>query len=185
MSHITDLECSHWHSIVKLEGKVYKTVLCWAETWVTSKRQEKRIEVNDMRMQRWTCEVICKDKRITKTFEEQREWRRLPKDHGETIELVRSCDEERRRTHAEESIEDAYTRGERKRGRPKTGWKDIWDVDLERAWRWTGRHGIERQSVTPATLYRGGGGRTGLGAGVEMDRVTWNRKTISHTGHPI
>ena len=32
------------------------------------------------------------------------------KDHREKIELVRACDEERWRTHAEESVEGGYTR---------------------------------------------------------------------------
>ena len=40
---------------VKRKGKVYKTVirpamLYGAETWATTKRQEKRIEVTEMRM---------------------------------------------------------------------------------------------------------------------------------------
>ena len=41
------------------------------------------------------------------------------KDHREKIELVREHDEERRRTHTEESVADGYTR-EIKKGRPKT-----------------------------------------------------------------
>ena len=32
------------------------------------------------------------------------------KDHGEMIELVWTCDEERRRTHTEKSVDDGYTR---------------------------------------------------------------------------
>ena len=52
------------------EGKVYKTVirpamLYGAETWATTKRQEKRIEVSEvteMRMLRWMCGVTRKDK---------------------------------------------------------------------------------------------------------------------------
>ena len=47
---------------VKLKGNVYKTVirpamLYGAETWATTKRQEKRIEVTEMRMLQWMCRV--------------------------------------------------------------------------------------------------------------------------------
>ena len=52
---------------VKLKGKVYRTVvrpamLYGAETWATTKRQESRIDVNEMRMLRWMCGVTRKDK---------------------------------------------------------------------------------------------------------------------------
>ena len=47
--------------------KVYRTVvrpamLYGAETWATTRRQESRIEVNEMRMLRWMCGVTRKDK---------------------------------------------------------------------------------------------------------------------------
>ena len=50
---------------VKLKRKVYRTVvrpaiLYGAETWTTIKRQESRIEVNEMRMLRWMCGVARK-----------------------------------------------------------------------------------------------------------------------------
>ena len=41
--------------------------------------------------------------------------------------VITQCDErdeERRRTHTEESVEDRDIRGENKIGQPKTGWKD-------------------------------------------------------------
>ena len=45
---------------MKLKGKVYKTVvspalLYGAETWATTRGQEARLKVNEMRMQMWMC----------------------------------------------------------------------------------------------------------------------------------
>ena len=53
-------------------------------------------------------------------------------------------------------IEGGYTR-ERKRGRPKTRWKDACQRNLK---------------------------STGLRAGEETDREMWRRKIISYTGDP-
>ena len=51
---------------VKLNGKVYKTVvrpslLYGAETWSTTRGQEARLEVNEMRMLRWMCGMTRRD----------------------------------------------------------------------------------------------------------------------------
>ena len=51
---------------VKLKGKVYKTVvrqapLCGAETCATTRGQEVRLEVNEMRMLRWMCGVTRRE----------------------------------------------------------------------------------------------------------------------------
>ena len=51
---------------MKLKGKVHKTVvrlalLYGAETWATTRGQEARLEVNEMRMLRWMCGVPRRD----------------------------------------------------------------------------------------------------------------------------
>ena len=51
---------------MKLKGTVYKTVvrpviLYGAETWATTKGQEARLEVNEVRMLRWMCCVTRRD----------------------------------------------------------------------------------------------------------------------------
>ena len=48
------------------------------------------------------------------TYEEQQEWRRLP-NRSPRDELVRACDEERWRTHTEESVEGGYTKEKEER----------------------------------------------------------------------
>ena len=90
---------------VKLKGKVYKTVirpamLYGAETWATTKRQEQRIEVTEMRMQRWMCGVTRKGS--------LREWRI-------TERRLIWYGHERWRTHTEESVEAGYTREKEER----------------------------------------------------------------------
>ena len=51
---------------MKLERTVYKTVvrpaqLYGAETWATTRGQEARLEVNEIRMLRWMCGVTRRD----------------------------------------------------------------------------------------------------------------------------
>ena len=56
----------------------------------------KRIEVNEMRMLRWMCGVTCEDKiRNEHIRGTTRVTLASKKDHGETLELVRACYEER------------------------------------------------------------------------------------------
>ena len=48
---------------VKLNKTVIRPALVYgAETWSTTKTQEMRLEVNEMRMLRWMCGVTKKDK---------------------------------------------------------------------------------------------------------------------------
>ena len=92
---------------MKLTGKVYKTVirpaiLYGAKTWATTKRQEKRIEVTDMRMLRWMCGVTRKDK--------------IRNEHIRgTTRVAQASKKMRWRTHTEESGESGYTREKEER----------------------------------------------------------------------
>ena len=70
------------------------------------------------------------------------------KDDGETIELVRIC-EERRRTHTEESAEDGYASEKEERtteNKKDACQRDLKCAGLEQARRRTGRHGVEISS---------------------------------------
>ena len=147
---------------VKLKGKVYKTVirpamLYGTETWATTKKQEKRIEVTEMRMLRWMCGVTRKDKirnehirgttRVAQASKKITERRLIWYGH-----VMRRDGE-----HILRKVLRADIPGKRKRGRPKTRWKDACQRDLK---------------------------STGLRAGEETDRAMWRRKIISHTGDP-
>ena len=93
----------------------------------TMKRQEKRIEVNEMTVLQWTCGLTRKDKirnehiwgttRVTHASKKitERPW---------TIELVRACDEERWRTHTGESVKDRMYQGK--------GWEKTTENKMER-----------------------------------------------------
>ena len=153
---------SQFEILLKLKGKVYKTVirpamLYGAETWATTKKQEKRIEVTEMRMLRWMCGVTRKDKirnehirgttRVAQASKKITERRLIWYGH-----VMRRDGE-----HILRKVLRADIPGKRKRGRPKTRWKDACQRDLK---------------------------STGLRAGEETDRAMWRRKIISHTGDP-
>ena len=147
---------------VKLKGKVYKTVirpamLYGAETWATTKRQEKRIEVTEMRMLRWMCGVARKNKirneHIRGTTRVAQASKNITERRLNWYGHVMRRDGE----HILRRVLRADMPGKRKRGRPKTRWKDACQRDLK---------------------------STGLRAGEETDREMWRRNIISYTGDP-
>ena len=120
---------------VKLKGTVYKTVvrpalLYGAETWATTRGQEARLEVNEMRMLRWMCGVTRRDK--------------IRNEHirGTTIvvQASKKITEKRlkwyghvRRMKEEQIVRrmlDVDIPGKRKRGRPNVRWKDVCKRDM-------------------------------------------------------
>ena len=117
---------------MKLKGKVYKTVvrpalLYVAETWATTRGQEARIEVNEMRMLRWMCGVTRRDKirnehirgttRVVQASKKSTEKRLKWYGH------VRRMKEE----HIVRRMLDADIPGKRSRGRPNLRWKDAYN----------------------------------------------------------
>ena len=151
------------YKLVKLKGKVYKTVirpamLYGAETWATTKRQEKRTEVTEMRMLRWMCGVTRKDKIRNEHIRGTTRVAQASKKITERILIWYGHVIRRDGVHILRKVLRADIPGKRKRGRPKTRWKDACQRDLKS----TGR----------------------LRAGEETDRAMWRRKIISHTGDP-
>ena len=114
---------------VKLKGKVYKTVirpamLYEAETWATTKRQEKRIEVTEMRMLRWMCGVTRKDKIRNEHIRGTTRVAHASKKISERRLIWYGHVMRRDGEHILRKVLRADIPGKRKRGRPKTRWKD-------------------------------------------------------------
>ena len=122
---------------VKLKGKVYKTVvrpdlLYGAVTWATTRGQEARIEVNEVRMLRWMCSVTRRDhiqnEHIRGTIQSG------PSDHENnrtTTEMVRPCEKnERGAQHTVRRMLDVDIPVYRRRRRSNLGWKDVCKRDM-------------------------------------------------------
>ena len=147
---------------VKLKGKVYITVvrlvmLYEAETWATTKRQESRIEVNEMRMLRWMCGVTRKDKirneHIRGTTKVVQVSRKITE---RRLNLVWARHEDGRRSRSEESDDESDT-GEKKERETKERWKDVCKRDMQ---------------------------TVGLREGDERDRAYWKETINNHSGDP-
>ena len=56
---------------MKLKNKIHRTIvrpamIYGSETWPIMKREEKRLDVNEMRMLRWTCGVTKSDRIVNR-----------------------------------------------------------------------------------------------------------------------
>ena len=131
------------------------------KTWATTKRQEKRIEVTEMRMLRWMCGVTRKDKirnehirgtRVAQASKKitREDWTGTGMWWGEMANTYRGKCWGR--------IYQGKGREDDRKQDGKTRVNEIWKVlDWERARIWTGRCGEERSviPVIPATLRDG------------------------------
>ena len=122
---------------MKLKGNVNKTVvrpalLYGAETWATTRGQEARLEVNEMRMLRWMCRVTRRDKirnehirGTTRVVQESKKITERLKWYGH----VRRMKEE----HIVRRMLDVDIPEKRRRGRSNLGWKDVCERDMTQA----------------------------------------------------
>ena len=117
----------------------------------------KRIEVTEMRMLRWMCGVTRKDKSWNEHIRGTTRVAQASKKITERRLIWYGHVMRRDGEHIVRKVLRADIPGKRKRGRPKTRWKDACQRDLQ---------------------------STGLRAGEETDRAMWRRKIISHTGDP-
>ena len=147
---------------VKLKGKVYKTVvrpalLYGAETWATTRGQEARLEVNEMRMLRWMCGVTRRDnirnEHIRGTTGVVQASKKITEKRLKWYSHVRRMKEE----HIVRRILGVEIPGERRRGRPNLRWKDACKRDMTAM-------GLKEDKTT--------------------NRAAWRNTIISYTGDP-
>ncbi len=149
---------------MKLKGEVYKTVvrpalLYGAETWATRRGQEARLEVNEVRLLRWMCEVTRRDKirhehirgttrvvQASKKITEQRlKW------YGHVRRMKGGAQ------HIVRRMPDVDIPVKSRRGRSNIRWKDVCKRDMTQA-------GLKENNAT--------------------NRAEWRKKLISYTGNP-
>ena len=148
---------------MKLKSKVHRTIvrpamIYGSETWSTTKKEEKRLDVNEMRMLRWTCGVTKLDRIANRYIRGTMK-----------VSEVSGKIKERRLAwygHVERREENHYLRrivnmeipGRRRRGRPKTRWKDCVRRDMEEV-------GLQERDA--------------------MDRNRWKKVLKNHFSDPV
>ena len=118
---------------VRLKGKVYKTVVRPAmmygvETWPLKKNQERKLEVEEMKMLRWICRVTKMDKirneRIRGTAKVEKISKNIQERRLQWYGHVKRREEE----YVGRGVMEMEVLGGR--GRPKQRWMDIVKEDM-------------------------------------------------------
>ena len=118
---------------VKLKGKVYKTVirpamLHAAETWATKETEEKRLEVQEMRMLRWMNKITRRDKvenRYVRGSMKVANIKDRITESRQTRKVGRSCMEKRSdRTKQTDAGDESIRKKKRKTEDQVEGWCD-------------------------------------------------------------
>ena len=106
---------------MNLKETVYKTVvrpalLYGAVTWATTRVQEARLEVNEVRMLRWMCGVTRRDhiqnEHIRGTIQSGPS---VHENNRTTTEMVRPCEKNERGAHSEKNARWGHTSLKKKR----------------------------------------------------------------------
>ena len=114
---------------VRLKGKVYKSVvrpamMYGAETWPLKKTQERKLEVEEMKMLRWMCGVTKMDKirneRIRGTAKVEKISKKIQERRLQWYGHVGRREEE----YVGRRVMEMEVPGRRGRGRPKQRWMD-------------------------------------------------------------
>ena len=147
---------------MKLKGKVYKTVvrpalLYGADTWATTRGQEARLEVNEMRMLRWMSGVtrrnMIRNEHIRGTTRVVQASKKIKEKRLKQYGHVRRMKEE----HIVRRMLDVDIPGKRRIRRPNLRWKDACKRDMA---------------------------EVGLKEDTKTNRVSWRITIISYTGDP-
>ena len=121
---------------VKLKGKVYKTVvrpamMYGAEAWPLKKIQERKLEVEEMKMLRWMCGVTKMDKirneRIRGTVKVEKISKKIQERRLQWYGHVRRRED----GYVGRRVMEMEVPGRRRRGRPKQRWMDNIGEDMK------------------------------------------------------
>ena len=134
---------------LRIKGKVYKSVvrpamMYGAETWALKKIHEKRLEVAEMRMLRWSCGVTRLDRIRNEVIRNKIKVTEVSKKIQERRLQWYGHVERRDEDYVGKRVERMIVRGRVGRGRPKKRWKNCVFKDL----REKGISGSETQNRT-------------------------------------